>query len=126
MNFAAVPFRTPVRRHPRASNLSLPGPTNEDEGHRGPHQISEGDHLTIKSKIATAVAIATLAGSLAIPTSAAQARGGWGIGAAVLGAAVVGAAVAKQCAPRRLLCVDGYRRCGWERQYGPLRILYRT
>ena len=50
--------------------------------------------MTIKSKIAAAVAIATLAGSLAIPTSAAQARGGWGLGAAVLGTAIVGAAVA--------------------------------
>ena len=50
--------------------------------------------MTIKSKIATAVAIATLAGSLAIPTSAAQARGGWGLGAAVLGTAIVGATVA--------------------------------
>jgi hypothetical protein len=73
--------------------------------------------MTIKSKIATAVAIATLAGSLAIPTSAAQARGGWGIGAAVLGAAVVGAAVANSAPYDGYYAVDGYRRCGWERQY---------
>ena len=69
--------------------------------------------MTIKSKIATAVAIATLAGSLAIPTSSAQARGGWVIGAGLLGAAIVGTTIANS-AP---YAVDGYRRCGWERQY---------
>jgi hypothetical protein len=73
--------------------------------------------MTIKSKIATAVAIATLAGSLAIPTSAAQARGGWGFGAAVLGAAIVGAAVAHSAPYDGYYAVDGYRSCGWERQY---------
>ena len=72
--------------------------------------------MTIRSKIATAVAIATLAGSLAIPTSAVQARGGWGLGVGILGAAVVGAAVANS-APYGGYYVDGYRRCGWERQY---------
>ena len=72
--------------------------------------------MTIKSTIAAAVAIATLAGSLVIPSSAAQARGGWGIGAAFVGAAVVGAAVANG-APYGGYYVDGYRRCGWERQY---------
>jgi hypothetical protein len=73
--------------------------------------------MTIKSKIATAVAIATLAGSLAIPTSAAQARGGWGLGAAVLGAAIVGATVANSAPYGGYYAVDGVRRCGWERQY---------
>ena len=72
--------------------------------------------MTIKSKIATAVAIATLAGSLAIPTSSAQARGGWGLGAAVLGTAIVGATVANSV-PGGYYAVDGVRRCGWERQY---------
>src|SRR6185295_1186143 len=72
--------------------------------------------MTIKSKIATAVDIATLAGSLAIPTSAAQARGGWGLGAAVLGTAIVGATVANSV-PGGYYAVDGVRRCGWERQY---------
>jgi len=75
--------------------------------------------MTIKSKIATAVAIATLAGSLTIPTSAAQARGGWGLGVGILGAAVVGAAVANS-APYGGYYVDGYRRCGFERQYNSL------
>ena len=73
--------------------------------------------MTIKSKIATAVAIATLAGSLAIPTSAAQARGGWGLGAAVLGAAIVSATVANSAPYGGYYAVDGVRRCGWERQY---------
>lgn len=73
--------------------------------------------MTIKSKIATAVAIATLAGSLAIPTSAAQARGGWGLGAAVLGTAIVGATVANSVPYGGYYAVDGVRRCGWERQY---------
>jgi hypothetical protein len=73
--------------------------------------------MTIKSKIATAVAIATLASSLAIPTSAAQARGGWGLGAAVLGTAIVGATVANSVPYGGYYAVDGVRRCGWERQY---------
>jgi len=73
--------------------------------------------MTIKSKIATAVAIATLAGSLAIPTSSAQARGGWALGATILGAAVVGATVANSAPYNSYYAVDGYRRCGWERQY---------
>jgi hypothetical protein len=72
--------------------------------------------MTIKSKVAAALAIATLAGSLAIPTSAAQARGGWSLGAAVLGTAIVGVAVANS-APYDDYYLDGYRRCGWERQY---------
>ena len=73
--------------------------------------------MTIKSKIATAVAIATLAGSLAIPTSAAQARGVWGLGAAVLGTAIVGATVGNSVPYGGYYAVDGVRRCGWERQY---------
>jgi hypothetical protein len=73
--------------------------------------------MTTKSNIATAVAIATLVGSLAIPTSAAQARGGWGIGAGILGAAIVGAAVANSAPYGGYYAVDGIRRCGWERRY---------
>ena len=68
--------------------------------------------MTIKSKIATAVAIATLAGSLAIPTSAAQARGGWGLGAAFSAAAIVGATVANSAA------YGGY----YARRLSPLRL----
>jgi hypothetical protein len=72
--------------------------------------------MTIKSKIAAVLAVVTLAGSLAIPTSSAQAGNGWGIGAAVLGGMVVGAAVANG-APYGGTYVEGYRRCRFERQY---------
>jgi hypothetical protein len=73
--------------------------------------------MNIKSKIAGALAILTLATSLAIPTSSAQARGGWGIGAAIVGGAIVGAAVANNAAYGGYYYYDGYRRCRWERQY---------
>ena len=42
---------------------------------------------------------------------------GWAIGAAVLGAAVVGATVANSAPYDGYYAVEGYRRCGWERQY---------
>lgn len=73
--------------------------------------------MNTKSKIAGALAVLTLATSLAIPTSSAQARGGWGIGAAVLSGMVVGAAVASSAPYGGYYYVDGYRRCRWERQY---------
>jgi len=73
--------------------------------------------MTIKSKIAAALAVVTLAGSLAIPTSSAQAANGWGIGAAIVGGAVVGAAVANSAAYGGTYYVDGSRRCRWERQF---------
>jgi hypothetical protein len=79
--------------------------------------------MTTKSRISAALAVLTLATSLAIPTSSAQAghHGGWGIGigAGIVGAAVVGAAVANS-APYGGYYVDGYRRCGFERQYNSL------
>lgn len=71
--------------------------------------------MNIKSKIATALAVVTLAGGLAVPTGSAQAGNGWGIGAAVLGGAVVGAAVANGAA--NAYYVDGPRRCHFQRQY---------
>jgi hypothetical protein len=86
-------------------------------GHTGPFGSPREIAMIIKSKIAGAVAVATLAASLAIPTSSAQARNGWGIGAAILGGAVVGAAVANSAPYGGYYAVDGYRRCGWERQY---------
>ena len=72
--------------------------------------------MNTKSKIAGALAVLMLAGSLGIPASSAQARGGWGIGAAIVGGAVVGAAIANEAAYGGYY-VDGYRRCRWERQY---------
>jgi hypothetical protein len=70
--------------------------------------------MTTKSKIATALAVLTLATSLAVPTSQAQAKG-WGLGAALVGGAIVGSAIAASSAPYGY--VDGYRRCRFERQY---------
>jgi hypothetical protein len=72
--------------------------------------------MSIKSKIATALAVVTLAGSLATPTSSAQARNGWGVGAAILGGAVVGAAVVNSAAADGYYA-EGYRRCHFRRQY---------
>ena len=54
--------------------------------------------MTTKSKIATALAVLTLATSLAVPTSQAQAKG-WGLGAALVGGAIVGSAIAASSAP---------------------------
>jgi len=72
--------------------------------------------MSIKSKIA-ALALAALAvtGTVASTTTQAEARGfGWGIGAGLLGAAVVGSAIA---ANNGYYYNDGYRRCGWVRQF---------
>ncbi|QWG23174.1 hypothetical protein KMZ93_25065 [Bradyrhizobium sediminis] len=72
--------------------------------------------MSIKTKIA-ALALATLAvtGSMASTTTQAEAKHlGWGIGAGPLGAAVVGSAIA---ASSNGYYYDGYRRCGWVRQF---------
>jgi hypothetical protein len=72
--------------------------------------------MSIKTRIA-ALALATLAvtGSIASSTIQAEAKGlGWGIGAGLLGAAVVGSAIA---AGNDGYYYDGYRRCGWVRQF---------
>jgi hypothetical protein len=106
-----------VRRQLAALNLLPCGPTNTHEGHIGPQPIQRETIMTIKSKIAAALAVVTLAGGLAIPTSSAQAGHGWGIGAGILGGAIVGAAVANSAAYGGTYYVDGYRRCRWERQY---------
>ena len=69
--------------------------------------------MSIKTRIA-ALALATLAvtGSIASSTTQAEAKGlGWGIGAGLVGAAVVGSAIAASNN------YDGYRRCGWVRQF---------
>jgi hypothetical protein len=71
--------------------------------------------MSIKTKIAAlALAALTLTGGLAATSKPAEARGiglGLGIAAGVIGAVAVGAAVAN--GPY----YDGYRRCGWTRQY---------
>ncbi len=76
--------------------------------------------MNIKSKIAAGLAVVTLAASLTIPTSAANAgKYGWGIAAGVVGGAIVAGAIANSYAePVYGGYYDGgYRRCRWERQY---------
>ena len=69
--------------------------------------------MITKSKVAAAFAVLTLAASVVIPTSSAQAgHRGWGIGAAIVGGAIVGSAIASEAA-----YADGYRHCYLERQY---------
>jgi hypothetical protein len=75
--------------------------------------------MSIKSKIA-ALALAALAvtGSFATTTTKAEAHGfgfGWGLGAGLVGAAVVGSAIA--AGNDGYYPYDGYRRCGWVRQF---------
>ena len=69
--------------------------------------------MSIKTRIA-ALALATLAvtGGLASTTTQAQAKPNW-VGPAIFGAAVIGTAIAASNSGY----YDGYRRCGWVRQF---------
>lgn len=67
-----------------------------------------------KSRIAGALAVLTLATTLALPTEA-NARHRWGIAAGLIGTAIVAGAIASSYAEP--VYVDGYRRCRWVRQY---------
>ena len=71
--------------------------------------------MSIKTRIA-ALAVAALAVTGTIATSSTQAQAKplhWGIGAGLVGAAIVGTAIAASDG----YYYDGYRRCGWVRQY---------
>jgi hypothetical protein len=70
--------------------------------------------MSIKTKIA-ALALAALAvtGGIASTTTQAEASPKW-VGPAIFGAAVVGTAIA---ASSNGYYYDGYRRCGWVRQF---------
>jgi hypothetical protein len=73
--------------------------------------------MSIKSNIA-ALALATLAvtGTIASTTTQAEAKPfglGWGVGAGIVGAAIVGSAIAANDG----YYYNGYRRCGWVRQF---------
>jgi hypothetical protein len=71
--------------------------------------------MSIKTKIAAAaLAILAVTGSIASTTQSAEARGlGFGIGAGLVGAAIVGGAIAASSNGY----YDGYRHCGWVRQF---------
>ena len=73
--------------------------------------------MITKTKITAALTALTLAATVAMPSSDAQALG-WGGALAVglIGGAIVGAAVASQ-AQAAPVYVDGYRRCRFVRQY---------
>ena len=71
--------------------------------------------MTIKTKTVAALAVLTLATSLALPSSQAQARG-WGLAAGLVGGAIVAGAIAAN-ANANTMYVDGYRRCRFVRQY---------
>ena len=53
--------------------------------------------MSIKTKTVAALAVLTLATSLAVPASQAQARG-WGIAAGIVGGAIVAGAIASSAA----------------------------
>ncbi len=76
--------------------------------------------MDFKSKIAATLAAVTLATSLLVPTSAANAgHRGWGFAAGVIGGAIVAGAVANAYAEPVYggYYAGDYRRCRWERQY---------
>jgi hypothetical protein len=72
--------------------------------------------MSIKTKVAAVALVAlTATGIVAGSTQHADAKGlglGLGIAAGVIGAAAVGSAIAADG-----YYYDGYRRCGWVRQY---------
>ena len=66
--------------------------------------------MSSKTKIAAvALAVATLGATIALPTSEAQARGGWGLGAGFLAGTAVGIAATNSYAYGPS--------CQWVRQY---------
>jgi hypothetical protein len=71
--------------------------------------------MSIKTKTVAALAVLTLATSLALPASEAQARG-WGLAAGIVGGAIVAGAIAAN-ANANTVYVDGYRRCRFVRNY---------
>jgi hypothetical protein len=86
--------------------------------------------MSTKSKVAAALAVLTLATTVALPIGEAEARGrGWGIAAGLFGAAVVGAAIAEANANAYYdepEVTYGYRRCRIERVYDDAGFYLRT
>ena len=80
--------------------------------------------MNIKSKIAAALTVLTLAATFAMPATDANAKGkGWAFGAGVMGAAIVGSAIANSYADDRYY--DDGPRCRLVAQYNALRLLRR-
>ena len=70
--------------------------------------------MSIKTKFAAlALAILAVTGTIASTTQAQAKPLGWGVGAGLVGAAIVGTAIAASSNGY----YDGYRRCGWVRQF---------
>ena len=88
-------------------------PSNLHADHNGTALNRMEFLMSIKTKIA-ALALATLAvtGGIASSTTQAQAKPNW-VGPAIFGAAVIGTAIAAS----NNGYYDGYRRCGWVRQF---------
>ena len=72
--------------------------------------------MTTKIKFAAALTALTVAATLALPSSEAQAqRRGFGIAAGIIGAGIVAGSIA--AATAQPVYVDGYRSCRFVRQY---------
>jgi hypothetical protein len=72
--------------------------------------------MNIKSKTAAALTVLTLAATVALPITDANAKGkGWAIGAGVLGAAIVTSAIVNSRA--EAMYYDDGPRCRFVRQY---------
>jgi hypothetical protein len=91
-------------------------PSNRHADYNKPPSLDQEIIMSIKTKIA-ALAVAALAvtGSIASTATPAAAHGfhpGWGLGAGLVGAAVVGSAIAASNP-----YPYGYQHCGWVRQF---------
>ena len=73
--------------------------------------------MNTKTKFAAALTVLTVATTLAMPSSEAQARR-WGLGVGLVTGAVVGAAIASSYATP--VYVGGVRRCHWQSQFDGL------
>ena len=73
--------------------------------------------MNTKIKFAAALTALTVATTIAMPSSEAQARR-WGLGLGLVTGAVVGAAIANSYA--QPVYVGGFRRCFWQRQFDGL------
>jgi hypothetical protein len=71
--------------------------------------------MSIKTKLA-ALALVTLAVTGSVASAQAKPFNNWGyVGAGLVGAAIIGSAVAASA--NNGYYYDGYRRCGWVRQF---------